>query len=180
MTDSNSAKHETASAASTSGVRAALDSRLEPRSLTWSEFRSQQRVDVPAANIELVLKTCRSAGMDQLVDLTVVDLLEYPGASDRFQIIYLLLNTESGERLTVRTYLNEPNLTIPSAVPIWFGADWLEREAYDMYGIVFSGHPNFKRLLLPAEFESFPLRKDYPVKGRGERHNFPIITRAES
>lgn len=179
MTDSNSAKHETASTSS-SGVRAALDSRLEPNSLKWSEFRSQQRVDVPAANIELVLKTCRSAGMDQLVDLTVVDLLEYPGASDRFQIVYLLLNTESGERLTVRTYLNEPDVTIPSAVPIWFGADWLEREAYDMYGIVFAGHPNFKRLLLPAEFESFPLRKDYPVKGRGERHNFPIITRAES
>lgn len=148
--------------------------------MAWSEFRSQQRVDVPSASIELVLKTCRGAGMDQLVDLTVVDLLEYPGASDRFQIVYLLLNTDSGERLTVRTYLNEPNLTIPSAVPIWFGADWLEREAYDMYGIVFSGHPNFKRLLLPTEFESFPLRKDYPVKGRGERHNFPIITRAES
>jgi NADH-quinone oxidoreductase subunit C len=92
----------------------------------------------------------------------------------------LLLNTESGERLTVKIYLNEPDLTVPSATQVWSGADWLERETYDMYGIVFTGHPNFKRLLLPQEFQSFPLRKDYPVKGRGERHNFPVITRAES
>jgi NADH-quinone oxidoreductase subunit C len=118
--------------------------------------------------------------MDQLCDLTAVDLLEYPGATDRFEIVYLLLNTSNSDRLTVRTYLNEPDLQIPSAYPIWIAADWLERETYDMYGIVFTGHPNFKRLLLPDAFESFPLRKDYPVKGRGERHNFPIITRAES
>jgi NADH-quinone oxidoreductase subunit C len=90
------------------------------------------------------------------------------------------LNTESGERLIVKTHVNEPQLTLPSMVPVWFGADWLEREVYDMFGIVFEGHPNMKRLLLPDEFESFPLRKDYPVKGRGERHNFPVITRAES
>ena len=82
--------------------------------------------------------------------------------------------------MTLKTYLNEPDLTIPSATSVWFGADWLEREVYDMYGIIFAGHPNFKRLLLPQEFQSFPLRKDYPVKGRGERHNFPVITRAES
>jgi NADH-quinone oxidoreductase subunit C len=117
--------------------------------------------------------------MDQLVDITAVDLLEYSGATDRFEVVYLLLDVESGQRLIVKTHVNEPELTLPSAVPIWFGADWLEREVYDMFGIVFEGHPNFKRLLLPEEFESFPLRKDYPVKGRGERHNFPIITRAE-
>ncbi len=82
--------------------------------------------------------------------------------------------------MIVKTHVNEPHLTLPSMVPIWFGADWLEREVYDMFGILFEGHPNMKRLLLPDEFESFPLRKDYPIKGRGERHNFPIITRAES
>jgi NADH-quinone oxidoreductase subunit C len=165
---------------SLSAVRFALTSKLSDATLAWSEFRGQHRVVVPAVHIDSALRACRDAGMDQLIDLTAVDLLEYPGATDRFEIVYLLLNTESGERLIVKTHLNEPELTIPSAVPIWFGADWLEREVYDMYGIVFAGHPNFKRLLLPQEFESFPLRKDYPVKGRGERHNFPIITRAES
>lgn len=137
------------------------------------------RLVVPSHDLMTCLKICRDWGMDQLVDLTAVDLLEYPGATDRFEVVYLMVNTESGDRLIVKTHLNEPDLKLPSAVPVWFGADWLEREVYDMYGIVFEGHPNFKRLLLPQEFESFPLRKDYPVQGRGERHNFPVITRAD-
>ncbi|MFN6139275.1 MAG: NADH-quinone oxidoreductase subunit C [Planctomycetota bacterium] len=161
-------------------LKDSLESKLSGVSLGWSEFRSQQRVTVPAATIAGALEALRDAGMDQLVDITAVDMLEYPGATDRFEVVYLLLNTTSGERLTVKTHVNEPALKLPSACPIWFGADWLEREVYDMFGIVFEGHPNFKRLLLPDAFESFPLRKDYPVKGRGERHNFPIITRAES
>jgi len=161
-------------------LKESLESKLSGVSLGWSEFRSQQRVTVPAAKIAVALEALRDAGMDQLVDITAVDMLEFPGATDRFEVVYLLLNTTSGERLTVKTHVNEPELKLPSACPIWFGADWLEREVYDMFGIVFEGHPNFKRLLLPDAFESFPLRKDYPVKGRGERHNFPIITRAES
>jgi len=160
--------------------RSFIESRLANGVLTWSEFRGQQRASVKSSELTAALTAARESGMDQLIDITAVDLLEYPGATDRFEVVYLLLNTESGERLIVKTHLNEPELTLPSAVPIWFGADWLEREVYDMFGIVFEGHPNFKRLLLPQEFESFPLRKDYPVKGRGERHNFPVITRAES
>jgi len=161
-------------------MKEVLESKLGGVSLVWSVFRDQNRVAVPASHIAAALQTLRDAGMDQLVDITAVDMLEYPGATDRFEVVYLLLNTTSGERLTVKTHVNEPELKLPSACPVWFGADWLEREVYDMFGIVFEGHPNFKRLLLPDAFESFPLRKDYPVKGRGERHNFPIITRAES
>jgi NADH-quinone oxidoreductase subunit C len=95
-------------------------------------------------------------------------------------VVYGLLNTVSGERLFVRAFLNDPDLTVPSVYSLWKGADWLEREVYDMYGIVFDGHPDLRRILLPEEFTSFPLRKDYPLRGRGERHNFPVITRAES
>jgi NADH-quinone oxidoreductase subunit C len=82
--------------------------------------------------------------------------------------------------LIVKTFLNEPELVVPSAFPLWKGANWMEREVYDMYGIVFEGHPDLRRILLPEEFTAFPLRKDYPLHGRGERHNFPVITRAES
>ena len=118
-------------------------------------------------------------GFDMLAELTAVDYLKYPGARDRFGVVYIPLNTTSGERLVVKTYLNEPDLKLPSAFPLWQGADWLEREVYDMYGIVFEGHPDLRRILMPEEFASFPLRKDYPLRGRGERHNFPVITRAE-
>ena len=161
-------------------VEAKLASKLPEVSLQWSQFQDQKRVVVPAAHLLNALIAAKKVGFDQLTDVTCVDLLEFPNATDRFEVVYLLLNIDSGERLTLKTHVNDPKPTLPSATQVWHGADWLEREVYDMYGIVFEGHPNFKRLLLPDEFQSFPLRKDYPVKGRGERHNFPNITRAES
>ena len=149
--------------------------------LTWSEFRGDLRLVVPAAKLLAVMEQLKNAaGMDMLIDVTAVDLLEYAGATDRFRVVYLLLNTVSGERLEVNTHVNDPEPTLPSVYGLWNAADWAEREVYDMYGVKFTGHPNFRRLLLPDEFAAFPLRKDYPVKGRGERHNFPVITRAES
>lgn len=161
-------------------TKAALIAAMPGVSLSWSVFCSQDRVVFPAASLLQFLKALRSVGFDQLTDLTAVDLLEYGNVTDRFEIVYCLLNVDSGLRLIAKTHVSEPDITIPSATQVWFGADWLEREVYDMYGIIFEGHPNFKRLLLPQEFQSFPLRKDYPVKGRGERHNFPVVTRAES
>ena len=116
-------------------------------------------------------------GFDFLTDITCVDYLNYRGATDRFGLVYLLTNTATGERLTVRTFLNEPDLTVPSVTPLWEGANWLEREVFDMFGIRFDGHPDLRRILLPEEFAAFPLRKDYPLQGRGERHNFPVLTR---
>ena len=137
--------------------------------------------NVPAAEAIAVLQHLRDAqGYDFLVDVTAVDYLEYPDATDRFGVIYCLLNTDSGERLIVKTYLNEPDLTLKSVYDLWRGADWLEREVFDMFGIIFEGHPDLRRILMPEEFSAFPLRKDYPLKGYGERHNFPVITRAES
>jgi NADH-quinone oxidoreductase subunit C len=119
-------------------------------------------------------------GFDMLIDMTAVDYLYYPDATDRFGVIYALLNLAEGRRLIVKTMLNEPKLELPSVVGLWRGADWMEREIFDMYGIRFTGRPSLQRILMPPEFAAFPLRKDYPLRGRGERHNFPVITRAES
>lgn len=109
-----------------------------------------------------------------------MDYLNYRDAEHRFGLVYLLASTESGERLTVRAFLDEPDLTVPSVVPLWEGANWMEREVWDMFGIRFDGHPDLRRILLPEEFTAFPLRKDYPMQGRGERHNFPVLRRATS
>ena len=100
-------------------------------------------------------------------------------AKDRYGVWYGLLNTTTGQRLWVKTLVNDPEPTVPSVYPLWRGADWMEREVYDMYGVVFDGHPDLRRILMPDEYTAFPLRKDYPMRGRGERHNFPVLTRAE-
>jgi len=158
-----------------------LQERFGADSFTTTEFRDNRRILVKAPRLYAFLQCLKNeCGFDMLAELTAVDYLKYPEARDRFGVIYGLLNTTSGERVFIKTALNEPDLTIPSACPLWKGADWLEREVYDMYGIVFAGHPDLRRILMPEEFTSFPLRKDYPLRGRGERHNFPVLTRAES
>jgi NADH-quinone oxidoreductase subunit C len=147
----------------------------------WSAFRDQHQVVVDSSLLLETLRVLRDeADFDMLVDLTAVDYLEFENARRRFGVVYNLLSTQTGSRLIVKTFLDEPTLTLPSAVNLWGSADWMEREVYDMFGIRFEGRPDLKRLLLPEEYTSFPLRKDYPVKGRGERHNFPVITRAQS
>jgi NADH-quinone oxidoreductase subunit C len=158
-----------------------LRERFGAEAITTSEFRDNRRVLVRPEQLFAVLECLhRDAGFDLLFELTAADYLYYPDARDRFGVVYGLLNTTTGERIYVKTFLNEPDLTLPSAYPLWKGADWLEREVYDMYGIVFAGHPDLRRILMPEEFTAYPLRKDYPLRGRGERHNFPVLTRAES
>jgi len=149
--------------------------------ITESTFRDNRRIVVPSDKMYFVLEHLwRDWGFDTLMELTAADYLEYPKATDRFGVMYVLVNTTTGEREIVKTHLNPPELELPSVYPLWKSADWMEREVYDMFGITFEGHPDLRRILMPDEFTAFPLRKDYPLKGRGERHNFPVITRAES
>jgi NADH-quinone oxidoreductase subunit C len=149
--------------------------------LTESTFRDNRRIVAPSAQVYDVLAALKSDfGFDMVIDITAVDYLEFPDAADRFGVVYLLLNLSTGERLTIKTYLNPPDLELKSVYELWRGSDWMEREVFDMFGITFAGHPDLRRILMPDEFTAFPLRKDYPLKGRGERHNFPVLTRAES
>lgn len=159
----------------------ALQAKFPEDGLVFSDFRDNHRVVVPAAKLMPILSTLKSeCGFDMLAEVTAVDYLEYEGATDRFGVVYVLVNTHSGERLVLKTFVNDPNPSLPSMYSLWKSADWLEREVYDMFGITFVGHPDLRRILMPDEFTAFPLRKDYPLKGRGERHNFPIVTRADS
>jgi NADH-quinone oxidoreductase subunit C len=159
---------------------AVLKEKLGSEGFKTSEFRDNVRIIVSPAQLFATLQTLKDrCGFDMLIDITAADYLYYPDARDRFGVIHALLNVSSGERIYVKVFLNEPDLTIPSAFSLWKGADWMEREAYDMYGILFEGHPDLRRILMPEEFTAFPLRKDYPLRGRRERHNFPVLTRAE-
>ena len=158
-----------------------LQPLIDKFALLQSEFRDNRRVTVGADRLYALLATLKTShGFDMLVDITCVDYLEYEGATDRFGVVYCLLNMETGERLIVKTFVNDPNPSLPTVTTLWLGADWLEREVWDMFGITFTGHHDLRRILMPDEFSAHPLRKDYPIKGRGERHNFPVITRSES
>ncbi len=158
-----------------------LKERFGADGFTTSEFRDNRRVIVAPERLYALLECLKDqGGFDLLVDVTAVDYLNYPGAKDRYGVVYALLNTATAERVYVKTFVNDPDPVLPSAYPLWKGADWLEREVFDMFGIVFEDHPDLRRILMPEEFTAFPLRKDYPLRGRGERHNFPYITRAES
>jgi NADH-quinone oxidoreductase subunit C len=119
-------------------------------------------------------------GFDMLTDVTAVDYLNYPDAENRYGIIYCLTNIGTGERVVVRTFVNDPAPRVRSVCDLWKGANWMEREVYDLFGIDFEGHPDLRRILMPEGFESYPLRKDYPLRGRYERHNFDAIPRSES
>lgn len=146
-----------------------------------TEFRGEQRAVVKKDDLFAALRWLKEQkGFNLLVDISCVDYLNYRGAADRFGLVYLLTNIAENLRLTVRVMLNEPDLSVPSATPLWGGADWIEREVWDMFGIRFDGHPDLRRVLMPEEFTAHPLRKDYPMQGRGERHNFPVLRRAES
>lgn len=156
-----------------------LTAALGNEHFSSSEFRDNKRIMVSAEKIYATLKLLRQSGFDFLCDLAGIDYLGYPDAADRYGVVYALTNTSTGERLFVKTFANDPSPSLPSVVDIWEGANWMEREVYDMYGVVFEGHPDLRRILMPPEFDSYPLRKDYPLRGHGERHNLPVVNRAD-
>ncbi len=122
-------------------------------------------------------------GFNLLAELGGSDYLKYPGhrhTPNRFEVHYVLRNLDTNEMIVVKVGVDDPEPSVPTVVPLWLGADWMEREVFDMYGIRFDGHPDLRRILMPEEFAAFPLRKDYPLRGRGERHNFPKLTREQS
>lgn len=114
---------------------------------------------------------------EQLCDLTCVDYLDFPKASDRYGVVYSLLSITHGHRLWVKCFANDPSPEVPSVTDVWQGANWLEREVWDLFGVKFTDHPDLRRIMTWEGFKAHPLRKDYPLIGRGEREDFRRITR---
>jgi NADH-quinone oxidoreductase subunit C len=122
--------------------------------------RNQAILVVGVENLlEIAIYSRDDEQFDLLVDLTAVD---WPKREKRFDLVLILYSFAKNERLRIKAHVGEGQ-SAPSVASIWPTANWMEREVYDMFGIVFDGHPNLKRLLLPEEWQGFPLRKDYDI-----------------
>lgn len=164
------------------------------------EFRDMVTVVVPRENLIEVAAFLRDdpkLRYDMLAECNGVDYLNYPGASHRFAVNYGLTSIPNNNRLWLKVYLDptqdtspgndcrdedviakgDPGLKVNSVTCIWPGAEWMEREVYDMFGIIFVGHPDLRRILTWNGFGSYPLRKDYPLRGIGERERYKIVSR---
>jgi len=120
-----------------------------------------------------VLKEHPAMRFDYLADLCGVDYLgRHP---KRFQVVYNLYSISLNHRIRIKVDLDEGEM-IDSVTEIWKTANWHERELYDMFGIEVTGHPDLKRILMPEEWEGHPLRKDYPLQGKGQREDFSFVS----
>lgn len=142
----------------------------------------QQYVAVPAARLVDVCKFLKQddhCRFEQLIDVTCVDYLNFPKppSDERFGVTYSLLSLTHNHRLWIKVFVSDPNPTVPSLCSLWKGANWLEREVYDLFGITFADHPDLRRIMCPDWFTAHPLRKDYPLTGQGERERFSVVTR---
>ncbi len=173
---------------------ARLKSEFHGMGLKATEFRGQTAVVVSTRLLHKMMRFLRDdeeSRYDFLSDVTAVDYLNYPAKMPgRFAVVYVLSSTIYNLRLIVKTYFDpgqdtsgnqeDPSLVVDSVADLWPGAEWPEREVYDMFGIRFTGHPDLRRILLWRDYPAFPLRKDYPLRGRGEREMYNIVKRDDA
>jgi NADH-quinone oxidoreductase subunit C len=133
--------------------------------ISAKEFVGEISLTIDRARIVEVAKAFRDDGFNYLVDLSGVDYSEYPNwTGDRFGVSYTLYSFSKNNRVRLKVTTDE-NTPIPSVTSVWKTANWHERETFDMFGIIFEGHPNLERILMWDEFNGHPLRKDFPIRG---------------
>ena len=132
-------------------------------SLTGALYdRGELTLTVPSESIVDALTAIRDAGYNAFEDVTAVDWLP---SEPRFQLSYHIVSHQYKERIRIKTWISSDDPAIQSITPVWPGANYYEREVFDLFGIRFEGHPNLRRILMPEEWIGHPLRKDYPVEG---------------
>ncbi|WP_419738291.1 NADH-quinone oxidoreductase subunit C [Ruegeria sp.] len=135
--------------------------------LSWDVTHGELNVDVAPSNlVEFIefLKSDRSCQFSTLIDITGVD---YPERAKRFDVVYHFLSMYQNQRIRLRVSIREEDM-VPSIVDTHPSANWFEREVFDMFGILFSGHPDLRRILTDYGFRGYPLRKDFPTTGYTE------------
>jgi NADH-quinone oxidoreductase subunit C len=136
-------------------LKAGYGSGIEPLTYAGQNYMVVDRSLIP----ELLQVLRNEEQFDFCVDITAV---HYPQREKQFDVVWVLYSFPRNERIRVKTQILDGE-TLPSSVPIWPGANWLEREVFDMFGIKFDGHPDMKRILLPEDWKGHPLRKDYGI-----------------
>ena len=147
-------------------------SGFEPR-----EDRGELTIVVPAVQYhDACVKLRDELGFEQMIDLCGIDYSAYgdrPNEGPRFAVVVHLLSVQNNVRLRVRCFATEDPPRLPSVVSVWAGANWYEREVYDLFGVRFRNHPDLRRIMMPEEYdEGFPLRKDFPTAGKGWRSTY--------
>lgn len=141
-----------------------LEGVLGDKLTKWAIGVDMLTLDVPAAAIVEVLTLLRDDSRCLFVNFTDVSGVDYPSRELRFDVVYHLLSPKHNMRVRVKVATDEAT-PVPSVTPVFPGADWFERETYDMYGVLFTGHPDLRRLLTDYGFDGHPLRKDFPMTG---------------
>jgi NADH-quinone oxidoreductase subunit C len=136
-------------------LKRAYGSGIEPLTHLGQNYLVADRSLIP----ELLQVLRDDEQFDYCVDITAV---HYPKREKQFDVVWVLYSYPRNERIRVKTQIADPG-SLPSSVPMWATANWLEREVYDMFGIKFDGHPDLKRILLPEGWKGHPLRKDYGI-----------------
>jgi NADH-quinone oxidoreductase subunit C len=178
-------------------VFAVLKERFGGLKLVGTEFRGQSTLVVSPAHLHEVMDFLRHdprCAYDFLSDVAGIDYAGYPEGrgrpEGRFAVVYNLAGSGPAQRLIVKVMLepsidtrgiaDDPALHLDSVSDLWPGAEWPEREVFDMFGIRFDGHPDLRRILTWEEYPAHPLRKDYPLRGRGERENYKVVKREDA
>ena len=146
---------------------ALLELKKSDAVLAWDVTFDELNVDVaPSQIVPFVefLKNDQSCRFSSLVDITAVD---YPGRAKRFDVVYHFLSMYTNQRIRLRVSIREEDM-VPSIVDVHPSANWFEREVFDMFGILFTGHPDLRRILTDYGFRGYPLRKDFPTTGYTE------------
>ena len=141
-------------------VKAALPGAVTSYAVAFDQLT----VSVDIGKIVDVVKYLRDDPSCRFVNITDITAVDYPGREKRFDVIYHFLSPTLNTRIRLRAEADETT-QVPSLIEVFPGADWFEREAYDLYGVIFTGHPDMRRLLTDYGFDGHPLRKDFPVTG---------------
>ncbi|HEY2528386.1 MAG TPA: NADH-quinone oxidoreductase subunit C [Xanthobacteraceae bacterium] len=146
-------------------IAGALKSAVTGYSVAYHELT----ITAAASELVSVMRFLRDDARCQFCNLTDITAIDWPSRERRFDVVYHLLSPKHNVRIRVKVETDE-SAAVPSIIEVFAGADWFERETYDLYGVVFSGHPDMRRLLTDYGFDGHPLRKDFPLTGFVEVH----------